>query len=462
MMSGKYLADVALAAGDLATAKRMARERLDWARLTDDAVARYESYRLLANIAERENDAATVIRSLDSARAQLRRLPGHDYPSGCCTTRDGTRWRAAISWPPSDRSTPISISRRAGRTMSASSTRACVSPTSTRVAASVARAEQELVSATNDIDRFRAGLGDAELRTLAFQSAVTVDAAATEPGASAMRAARILAALVNGGRVEAAFALTERWRARELTERLARAAALRADSSAVAASMSSASARTAREIAASLSDDETALIEFVAAEGTQITAFVVQQNGVRARVLPSIDSLAASVSRFTSLLESGADAARLGRILGASLLDPVLPLLDARIKRIVIVPDGALHRLPFDALRVMDGRYLFERYAVGIAPSASAVVALRARRERNERTTPLRLLAIGDPAIVTTFRDTSRDGDAEDDLSAIATMSGVPKLIGASREARLVARYAPTADVRLGRDATAAYLRRAD
>ena len=73
-----------------------------------------------------------------------------------------------------------------------------------------------------------------------------MDAAATEPGASAIRAARVLAALVNGGRVDVAFGLTERWRARELTERLARAAALRADQSVVAAPISGAPARTGR------------------------------------------------------------------------------------------------------------------------------------------------------------------------------------------------------------------------
>jgi CHAT domain-containing protein len=216
-----------------------------------------------------------------------------------------------------------------------------------------------------------------------------------------------------------------------------------------------------REISASFPDDETALVEFVAAEGTPITAFVVQRDGLRARVLPPIDSLTQLVARFTSLLESGADAARLGRTLGAGLLQPVLPLLGQRVKRIVIVPDGALHRLPFDALRLGDGRYLFERYAVGIAPSASAVVALRARPAR-QGPSSVRLLAIGDPAIATTIRDTSRDGDAEDDLSVLATMGGTPKLVGASREARLVARYAPVADVRLGPDATASFLRQTD
>ena len=462
MTSEKYLADVALAAGDIATAKRLARERLEWARLTDDANARYETYRLLANIAERENDASTVIRSLDSARAQLRRLPGGNY-SGWLLHDDGRHALARGDLPAAEKSLNGYLDMAKRGTCDV-----CVFDSRMRLAdiysrrGELARAEQELVSATDDIDRFRAGLNDTELRTLAFQSAVTVDAAATEPGGTAIRAARILAALANGGRVDVAFALTERWRARDLTERLLRAAALRADQSPITGSLSAAPVRTVHEIATSLAEEDLALIEFVAAEGAPVTAFVVQPDGVRARVLPSIDSLTASVGRFTSLLESGADAARLGRTLGASLLDPLMPLLNARVKRIVIVPDGALHRLPFDALRLADGRYLFERYAVGIAPSASAVVALRARRARSDASASLRLLAIGDPAIATTVRDTSRDGDAEDDLSALATMTGAPKLIGASREARLVAGYAPAADVRLGGDATAAFLRRAD
>ena len=463
MTSRKYLADVALAAGDLATAKRLARERLDWARLTDDANARYESYRLLANIADRENDVAAVTRSLDSARAQLRRLPGGDYPVFLLHD-EGRHALARGDLAAAERSLKAYLDLAKRGTCDF-----CVFDARMRLAdiyarrGELARAEQDLVSATDDIDRFRAKLGDAELRALAFQSAVGVDAAATEPGASAIRAARVLAALTNGGRVDVAFALAERWRARELTERLTRAATLRAEQSPVVGSLSSAPARTVREIAASLSDDETALIEFVAAggPGVPITAFVVQRNGVRARVLPPMDSLASSVARFTSLLESGADAARLGRTLGASLLHPLIPLLTPKVKRIVIVPDGPLHRLPFDALRLVDGRYLFERYAIGVAPSASAVVALRARGPRNERASSLRLLAIGDPAIATTIRDT-RDGDAEDDLSAMVTMNGAPKLVGASREARLVARYAPTADVRLGAEATAAFLRHAD
>ncbi len=464
MTSGKYLADVALAAGDIATAKRLALERLAWARRTEDANAQYECYRLLANIGEREGDAAAVARALDSARAQLRVLPGGDYP--VWLLHDDARHALARG--------DVVAAERSLDAYLALATRGscdiCVFDTRMRLAdiyarrGELARAERELVSATDEIDRFRARLGDAELRTLAFQSAVTVDAAATEPGASAARAARVLGALASGGRADVAFTLAERWRAREITERLARAAALRTGQSATASgtALSNAPARTAADITRALGDDRTALLQLVAAEGAPITVFVVQRGVVRARVLPPIDSLGSMVARFGSLLESGADAARLGRTLGAALLDSVLPLLDPRVTRLVIVPDGSLHRLPFDALRLPDGRYLVERFAVGYAPSASAVVALRERPRRAEPASALRLLAIGDPAIGTTVRDTSRDGDGDDDLGAMATISGAPKLVGAAREARLIARYAPSADVRLGADASAAFLKRAD
>jgi CHAT domain-containing protein len=45
--------------------------------------------------------------------------------------------------------------------------------------------------------------------------------------------------------------------------------------------------------------------------------------------------------------------------------------------RIVIVPDGSLHLLPFDALRTPDGKYVLERHVVTYAPSATVLHLLR-------------------------------------------------------------------------------------
>jgi CHAT domain-containing protein len=212
---------------------------------------------------------------------------------------------------------------------------------------------------------------------------------------------------------------------------------------------------------AGIPDDRTALVEYVVADGAPITVFVVQRSGVSARVLPPADSLGADVRRFTALVESGIDAPPFGRRLGATLVDPALALLDARVTRIIVVPDGPLHRLPFDALRASDGRYLLERYALGYAPSASAVLTLQRRRTTPPGTPPVRLLAFGDPVLGPVGHDTADAATAEF-LAAARAAGALGRLTGARREAKLVARYAPAADVRLGRDASAAFLRHTD
>jgi CHAT domain-containing protein len=58
------------------------------------------------------------------------------------------------------------------------------------------------------------------------------------------------------------------------------------------------------------------------------------------------------------------------------LLDPAEPELK-RADHVLIVPDGVLHTLPFQALKPTDGgKYLIERYAVSYAPSLTALVAM--------------------------------------------------------------------------------------
>ncbi len=64
---------------------------------------------------------------------------------------------------------------------------------------------------------------------------------------------------------------------------------------------------------------------------------------------------------------------------------------------IVIVPDGPLWNLPFQALMSPRGRFLIEERAVSYAPSLSAMYRLRERREQRG-TRPDRLVALGDPA----------------------------------------------------------------
>jgi CHAT domain-containing protein len=106
------------------------------------------------------------------------------------------------------------------------------------------------------------------------------------------------------------------------------------------------------------------------------------------------------IRRLHSLLRPGEAvdavrfrAARLGELLLAAAADPI-----QRAERLLILPDGPLHTLPFAALVVAgeDGRqrYLVELKPVTVAASATVFAELKKwRREIGE----IRLTAFGDP-----------------------------------------------------------------
>jgi CHAT domain-containing protein len=114
--------------------------------------------------------------------------------------------------------------------------------------------------------------------------------------------------------------------------------------------------------------------------------------------IPDRAQLAPIVPMFTGLLEradglDGAPAAKLYH----DLLEPALAQLPPGIERLIIVPDGPLHHLPFDALRR-------ERSAPPVAAAYEVVVAPSATLWRHWRTDAprpgrARALAFADPLL---------------------------------------------------------------
>ena len=125
--------------------------------------------------------------------------------------------------------------------------------------------------------------------------------------------------------------------------------------------------------------------------------------------------------------------------------------------RLLVVPDGPLHRLPFDALRLADGRYVVERYTVGLVPSAGALATLRARPPRAGQAGAA-VLALGDPAFAREPSDRAARGELFRD--AFDRSGGLPRLAAAGDEVRDVARYAPSSVVRVREEASEAFLKR--
>jgi CHAT domain-containing protein len=150
-------------------------------------------------------------------------------------------------------------------------------------------------------------------------------------------------------------------------------------------------------------DAETVLVEYQLGE-KQSYAWALTKSGLTTAVLPGRKQVEQTIAGYrkqaaapVSALTVTAALERLdteGRKLYQMLLAPVEAALEAK-SRVVIVPDGALAYLPFEAL---PGRErMIERFSVSYAPSASTLAALRDRDR--QRSSPERtLLAFADPS----------------------------------------------------------------
>ena len=130
---------------------------------------------------------------------------------------------------------------------------------------------------------------------------------------------------------------------------------------------------------------------------------VVTRHRVQAFRIPDADVLEPRIRAWTGLLErrDGSD-----RLPGAGLHEDLLgpDALPPEVNRLIIVPDGPLHRLPFDGLSPRGGPYLAERFQISIVPSASLWLRFRKRP-------PGRILVLADPngpgAVLAVRRDAS-------------------------------------------------------
>jgi len=449
-----WQANIARDRGDLATARRLNLEVIDYDRQTGTTIGVIELYHSLADIKILARNWAAAAQALDSSDHELR-------THGIDTWRPKLVYlRGRLALHRGDLDSAEHVFRGYLRTLGDDDRlrqheiRAYLADILAR-RGDLAGAERELTAAGDALDAWRAGLNDQQLRLMAFQATATdeSDGNSTIP--------RVVAALERGGRANAAFGLAERRRARELGARLIEASALEtspveAPAAGFRAAGSVATSADVPEIAGLLPDDSTAVIEYVTgAFGAPTTAFVVIRGDAPAQalVLPPADSLTGAIGRFIALVARGADDRAEAAGLGRALLGPVLVLLGPGISRLVIVPDGPLHRVPWDALRLSDGHYVVERYAVGIAPSAGALGALLRRPRKRESVDSSRLLAFGDPDFAG-VGDTLRLGG-----EPIATAEDLTRLPGSGEEARLVGSYAAMSDVRLRRDASVDYLR---
>jgi hypothetical protein len=469
MTARTWRVHVAVARGDYAAAKREEAAILAFYRRTGEPPEQYMAHRDLAGIAMLERDWATAAHELAQAHAIGRevRVPGWEWAladdegrlallRGDLATAEHTFVRL-LRGLDADSGDHRQLSRYAARIRLAD-----IHARSGQIA----RAEREAMAAADRLDAWRATLDDQSMRLLAFQARETVQFI-TPPQLDDQQESmvRVIGALASAGRIGPAFELAERRRARELLDRMLQADASRvhrtegAESGAMPRPV--VEVPTVERLAAAIPDSGTAVVEYAGGvRDGPLTVFVVQRGGVRARVLPALGSVSGQIARLAGLLDAGGEPGSLDRDLGARLLDPVVAELGPSITRLVIVPDGPLHRLPFDALRLADGRLAVERFVIAMAPSAAVLQELWRRTPDSAAVgRPVRILALGDPRF--DGEQPTREAAAVGFADAFAAAGGLPRLPASAQEARLVGRYADSAEVRLRDDASEAWLKRA-
>ena len=175
----------------------------------------------------------------------------------------------------------------------------------------------------------------------------------------------------------------------------------------VGAALLSSRTATLQEIRAALPVDAV-LVEYFAIEG-QIHAAVVSTKKVKilpvahvSQIMPRLRMLVFQLSKFcldrayVSRFEAPLLRATRGHLqaLYQDLIAPIENILVAR--RLIIVPYGPLHSLPFHAL--FDGKqHLIDKFSICYEPSASIFV--HCHREQNRRNGHSLIIGVDDPAI---------------------------------------------------------------
>jgi CHAT domain-containing protein len=165
---------------------------------------------------------------------------------------------------------------------------------------------------------------------------------------------------------------------------------------------------TQADLSALLPDNETALLQFAIGK-KQTYLFVATKSAgeVELQAYPIKTGkfdLSRQVTHFRNLVlnhDQTGDLHPAARKLYDDLLGQTPAQLKS-VKSLIIVPDGSLWELPFQALEMPPDKYLIERHAISYAPSFNLLKKFpHAQTSKLREQTPNRLLAFGNPALKT-------------------------------------------------------------
>jgi CHAT domain-containing protein len=195
------------------------------------------------------------------------------------------------------------------------------------------------------------------------------------------------------------------------------------------------------------------VLEYVVADPHSY-CLVITHSGARIAELPARQKIDGLAEAYLKAVKAKQSADVEGRRLYDALLHPIP---EAKQKEnLVVVPDGRLHLVPFDALVDDGGKYVVESHSVAYAPSATGFFLLT-KQNRRPRAFSHTLLAVGGVPY------------SGGELKQVALTRGydpsnlndLPATIDEVRAAELAV-HDPSNTILLGADATESALKKAD
>ena len=155
-----------------------------------------------------------------------------------------------------------------------------------------------------------------------------------------------------------------------------------------------------------LLDNESAVVEYFLGEKVSY-GLVITKTQAHVFILPSREKIEESLRAYLKILSDHPQGKFIGTLaanrLYESLLSPVEKTIMPSIEHLIIVPDGVLYYLPFETLKLPNGKgqhennYLVERFKISYTPSCSSLLYLL-ERKASIISSP-RILVFGSPSL---------------------------------------------------------------
>lgn len=176
-----------------------------------------------------------------------------------------------------------------------------------------------------------------------------------------------------------------------------------------------------KQLQEKIGSDKQTLVEFFLGENRSIAWYLTPKD-VSVEILPGRKDLEKTVRKYLDVLTTNPNNMYIERDLsrvrerGEELFSILLGRFSKQIEsgeRVIVVPDGLLYYLPFEAL-IHNGRYLVEDHVISYIPSASTLALWQDSSGGLKTGDKMDLLAFGDPAFEVESNTSSRKRQRSD------------------------------------------------